>query len=45
MPLPNPLRYKDKDTYVSACIREASKEFPQRQAIAVCISKWTNRNK
>ena len=45
MPLPNPLRYKDKNTYISACIKESSKEFPQRQSIAVCISKWENRNK
>ena len=45
MPLPNPLRYKDKDSFLRACISTASKEFPQRQAIAVCQSKWENKNK
>jgi len=45
MPLPNPRRYENKNRYLSACIKEASKEFPQRQSIAVCISKWENRNK
>lgn len=43
MPLPNPNQYTDKNRFLSACISQASKEFPHRQAIAVCLDKWRNR--
>ena len=44
-PLPNPNVYDNEDNFMGACMKEASKEFPRRQAIAVCLDLWRNRNR
>ena len=44
-PLPNPKVYDNEDNFMSACISEASKEFPQKTAIAICLDLWRKRNR
>jgi len=40
-----PKPQEDKNTFISRCIsEEVGKGMPNRQAVAVCISKWARRN-
>lgn len=45
MPMPTPMSYEDKETFVSRCIMELTHEdkdkFPDRkQRAAICYSQW-----
>jgi len=43
--IPNANLYTDEDRYMEACLRVTTKEFPQNQALAICISNWRNRTR
>lgn len=44
--MPNPKKYKKKSEWMSACVSTAVEEGrDQKQAVAMCISMWNNRNK
>lgn len=41
----DPTPQEDKNSFISRCIsHEMDKGMPNRQAVAVCISKWNRRN-
>ena len=45
MPIPQPNRFKDKDSFIQACMEvEVGSGKPQDQAFAICNSTWENRN-
>ena len=45
MPIPNPNRFKDKDSFIEACMSvEIGSGKPQDQAFAICNTTWENRN-
>ena len=45
MPIPSPNRFKDKDSFIQACMEvEVGSGKPQDQAFAICNSTWENRN-
>ena len=41
-PIPSPSG-ETKDEFISKCMSEITGEYPQEQAIAICISKWEER--
>lgn len=44
--MPDPNRYKDKDKFVSDCIKMNIEEGkPQDQAVAICLSMWGRKKK
>lgn len=44
--MPKPRPNETKNDYISRCIEQVVGEGkPERQAIAICESMWTNRNK
>jgi hypothetical protein len=46
MPLPNPSKYKSEDSYISACMSaQEGEDKPQKQKLAICYSKWENKDK
>jgi hypothetical protein len=45
MPIPSPNRFKDKDSFIQACMEvEIGSGKPQDQAFAICNASWENRN-
>lgn len=45
MPIPSPNRFKDKDSFIQACMEvEIGSGKPQDQAFAICNTTWENRN-
>ena len=40
MPIPNPTSTETQNDYVSKCMSEISGEYPQEQAVAICISTY-----
>ena len=45
MPIPSPNRFKDKDSFIQACMDvEIGSGKPQDQAFAICNTTWENRN-
>ena len=45
MPIPSPNRFKDKDSFIQACMEvEVGSGKPQDQAFAICNDVWRNRN-
>ena len=48
MPIPKPRPNEEKDKFVARCIRQLSKENPNRdrkQIIAICFQTWKDRKK
>jgi hypothetical protein len=48
MPIPSPTDNEKKDAFISRCMGDGvmKKEFPEaKQRVAVCMSKWKNKNK
>lgn len=46
MPIKNPRKGQNQKEYISSCMSDLSKEFPnQRQRSAVCFQKWRDRTK
>lgn len=44
MPIPTPSKKESKNEFISSCMSELSKEFPdQKQRAAVCYSKWSDK--
>lgn len=43
--IPNANLYTDEERYMSDCMKVTTREFPQRQALAICISNWQNRTR
>lgn len=44
MPIPTPSKKESKDDFVSSCMSDLSKDFPdQKQRAAVCYSKWEDK--
>ena len=44
MPIPSPNRFKDKDSFISACMEvEVGSGKDRDQAFAICNSVWENR--
>jgi hypothetical protein len=42
MPIPTPKSSENKTAFVSRCKSQISGEYPNDQALAICISKWDN---
>jgi hypothetical protein len=40
MPIPNPSASETQNDYVGRCMSEISGEYPQEQAVAICISTY-----
>jgi hypothetical protein len=40
MPIPNPSKTETQNDYVGRCMSEISGEYPQEQAVAICISTY-----
>ena len=40
MPIPNPSNAETQNDYVGRCMSEISGEYPQEQALAICISTY-----
>ena len=40
MPIPNPSSSETQNDYVGRCMSEISGEYPQEQAVAICISTY-----
>ena len=40
MPIPSPGADEPKDDFMNRCISAISDEYPQDQAVAICLSKW-----
>ena len=40
MPIPNPNKTETQNDYVGRCMSEISGEYPQEQAVAICISTY-----
>jgi hypothetical protein len=40
MPIPNPTSSETQNDYVGRCMSEISGEYPQEQAVAICISTY-----
>ena len=40
MPIPNPSNSETQNDYVGRCMSEISGEYPQEQAVAICISTY-----
>jgi hypothetical protein len=40
MPIPNPTAAETQNDYVGRCMSEISGEYPQEQAVAICISTY-----
>ena len=40
MPIPNPSKAETQNDYVGRCMSEISGEYPQEQALAICISTY-----
>jgi hypothetical protein len=44
MPIPSPSKKQSKDDFISSCMTDLSKEFPnQKQRAAVCYSQWEQK--
>ena len=43
MPIPKPKAEETKDKYVGRCMSEISGEYPQDQAVAICISTYDRK--
>lgn len=44
MPISPPSKKESKNEFISSCMSELSKEFPnQKQRAAVCYSKWSDK--
>jgi nicotinamide riboside kinase len=44
--MPSPRKKESKNSFISRCIRQLrSENYKQDQAVAICESKWENRNK
>ena len=43
--IPNANLYTDEERYMEACMKVTSREFPQKQSLAICISNWKNRTR
>lgn len=42
-PIPSPEGGESQNDYVSRCMHEIGKEYPQEQAVAICISTYQNK--
>jgi hypothetical protein len=40
MPIPNPAQGESQNEYVGRCISDINEEYPNEQAVAICISNW-----
>lgn len=40
MPIPNPSNSETQNDYVGRCMSEITGEYPQEQALAICISTY-----
>lgn len=40
MPIPNPKGGESQNEFVSRCVSQISNEYPQDQALAICINKF-----
>ncbi len=40
MPIPNPKGGESQDKFVSRCVSQIRNEYPQDQAVAICINKF-----
>lgn len=40
MPIPNPSNAETQNDYVGRCMSEITGEYPQEQALAICISTY-----
>lgn len=45
MPIPKPKSQENQKDYMRRCLEVTSKEFPRRQAIAVCYNNWREKFK
>jgi len=44
MPIPSPSKKQSKDDFISSCMIDLSKEFPdEKQRAAVCYSQWEEK--
>lgn len=43
--IPNANLYTDEERYMSDCMKVTTREFPQKNALAICISNWKNRTR
>ena len=44
MPIPQPASGESQNEYVGRCISDINEEYPNEQAIAICISTWQKTN-
>ena len=44
MPIPQPSAGESQNEYVGRCISDINEEYPNEQAIAICISNWQKTN-
>ena len=40
MPIPSPSQGESQNEYVGRCISDINEEYPNEQAVAICISNW-----
>lgn len=43
MPIPKPKAEETKDDYIGRCMSDISGEYPQDQAVAICISTYDRK--
>jgi len=42
-PIPSPESDEDVDAFISRCMGNIGKEYPEDQALAICYDKWENK--
>ena len=42
-PIPSPESDEDVDAFISRCMGDIGKEYPEDQALAICNDKWENK--
>ena len=43
--IPSANLYTNEENYMSDCMKVATREFPQKQALAICLANWRNRTR
>jgi len=45
MPIPTVKKNEKEKDFISRCMKAIGDEYPQKQALAICYSKWRDRNR